>query len=46
MLGGILVLFGLYVMIMGLRSGEKITVHCSLRALIVLSLFHWSRLGF
>ena len=37
-LGGILVLFGLYVMIMGLRSGEKITVHCSLRALIVLSL--------
>jgi Tripartite tricarboxylate transporter TctB family len=37
-LGGILVLFGLYVMIMGLRSGEKITVQCSLRALIVLSL--------
>ncbi|HEX4990470.1 MAG TPA: tripartite tricarboxylate transporter TctB family protein, partial [Candidatus Binatia bacterium] len=28
-LGGILVLFGLYVMIMGLRSGEKITVQCS-----------------
>jgi hypothetical protein len=37
-LGGILVLFGLYVMIMGLRSGEKITVHCSIRALIVLPL--------
>jgi hypothetical protein len=38
MLGGILVLFGIYVLIIGLRSGEKITVHCSLRALIVLSL--------
>ncbi len=38
MLGGILVLFGVYVMVMGLRSGEKITVHCSLRALIVLPL--------
>jgi hypothetical protein len=37
-LGGILVLFGLYVMIIGLRRGEKITVHCSLRALIVVSL--------
>ena len=38
MLGGILVLFGIYVMIVGLRKGEKIAVHCSLRALIVLSL--------
>jgi putative tricarboxylic transport membrane protein len=38
MLGAILVLFGLYVMIMGLRSGEKIAVQCSLRALIVLPL--------
>jgi hypothetical protein len=37
-LGGILVLFGLYVMGAGLRTHEKITVHCSLRALIVLSL--------
>ena len=37
-LGGILVLFGLYVMIIGLRTGEKIAVHCSLRALIVLPL--------
>jgi len=35
MLGGILVLFGIYVMIVGLRKGEKIAVHCSLRALIV-----------
>ena len=38
MLGAILVLFGIYVMIVGLRRGEKITVHCSTRALIVLSL--------
>jgi Tripartite tricarboxylate transporter TctB family len=38
MLGGILALFGIYVMILGLRSGEKITVHCSTRALIVLPL--------
>ena len=38
MLGGILVLFGIYVMIVGLRKGEKIAVHCSLRALIVLPL--------
>jgi hypothetical protein len=38
MLGGILVLFGLYVMIVGLRRGEKIALHCSLRALIVLPL--------
>lgn len=37
-LGGILVLFGIYVMVMGLRSGEKIQLHCSLRALIVLPL--------
>jgi hypothetical protein len=38
MLGGILVLFGLYVMIIGLRRGEKIALHCSLRSLIVLPL--------
>jgi hypothetical protein len=38
MLGGILVLFGIYVMVMGLRTGEKITVRCSLRALVVLPL--------
>lgn len=38
MLGAILVLFGLYVMVTGLRTGEKIEVHCSHRALIVLPL--------
>jgi Tripartite tricarboxylate transporter TctB family len=38
MLGGILVLFGIYVMIVGLRKGEKIAVHCSLRAVIALPL--------
>jgi hypothetical protein len=38
MLGGILVLFGIYVMVMGLRSGDKIQSRCSLRALIVLPL--------
>ena len=38
LLGGILILFGLYVMAIGLRTGEKITVHCSLRALILLPL--------
>ena len=38
MLGGILVLFGIYIMIVGLRTGEKITVHCSKRSLILLSL--------
>ena len=38
MLGGILVLFGIYIMIVGLRTGEKITVPCSKRSLIVLSL--------
>ena len=37
-LGGILVLFGVYVMIVGLRKGEKIAVRCSLRAVIVLPL--------
>ena len=37
-LGGILVLFGIYVMIVGLRKREKIAVHCSLRAVIVLAL--------
>jgi hypothetical protein len=36
LLGGILALFGTYVLIIGLRRGEKITVHCSTRALIVL----------
>ena len=38
MLGVILVLFGTYVTANGLRTGEKIALHCSLRALIVLSL--------
>jgi Tripartite tricarboxylate transporter TctB family len=38
LLGGILALFGLYVMIIGLRKGERITAHCSPRALIVLPL--------
>ena len=37
-LGAILVLFGIYVMIIGLRAGEAITVNCSTRALIVLPL--------
>jgi hypothetical protein len=37
-LGGLLVLFGVYVMLTGLRAGETITVNCSIRALIVLSL--------
>ena len=37
-LGGILVLFGSYVMIIGLRAAERIAVCCSLRSLIVLSL--------
>jgi hypothetical protein len=37
-LGAILVLFGIYVMIIGLRGGETITVRCSIRALIVLPL--------
>ena len=36
MLGGILALFGIYVLIIGLRRGEKIALHCSTRALIVL----------
>jgi hypothetical protein len=36
LLGGILALFGTYVLIIGLRRGEKIAVHCSTRALIVL----------
>ena len=35
-LGAILALFGLYVTATGLRTGEKIAVQCSLRALIVL----------
>ena len=38
MLGGILVLFGIYVMVMGLRSNEKIQGSWSLRSLIVLPL--------
>ena len=38
MLGGILILFGIYVTAIGLRRGKKIAVHCSLRALIVLPL--------
>ncbi len=38
LLGGILILFGSYVMVVGLLSGEKIEGHCSLRALIVLPL--------
>ena len=37
-LGGILVLFGLYVMVRGLRSNEKIQGNWSVRALIVLPL--------
>jgi putative tricarboxylic transport membrane protein len=37
MLGAILVLFGIYVTANGMRTGEKIAVHCSLRASIVLS---------
>ena len=37
MLGGIVTLFGIYVMISGLRRAEKITLHCSARALIVLT---------
>jgi hypothetical protein len=36
MLGGLLVLFGIYVTLIGLRSNVKIEAHCSLRALIVL----------
>ena len=31
-------MFGIYVMIIGLRAGEKIEVHCSTRSLIALSL--------
>lgn len=37
-LGGILVLFGIYIMLMGLRRNEKIQGRWSLRALIVLPL--------
>jgi hypothetical protein len=37
-LGGILVLFGIYIMIIGLHRCEKFPGHCSLRALIVLPL--------
>jgi hypothetical protein len=38
LLGGILALFGIYVLIIGVRRDDKITVHCSTRALIVLPL--------
>jgi putative tricarboxylic transport membrane protein len=37
-LGGILVLFGLYLLVTGLRAGEKITGSWSLRAMIALPL--------
>ena len=37
-LGGVLVLFGLYVLAQGLRSNDRIAGHWSLRALIVLPL--------
>jgi hypothetical protein len=37
-LGGILMFFGIYVLIMGLGSNEKITAKWSIRALIVLPL--------
>jgi hypothetical protein len=37
-LGGILFLFGIYVMVRGLRSNEKIEGNWSIRALIVLPL--------
>jgi hypothetical protein len=38
LLGGILALFGIYVIVIGLRKGEKITVQCSTRALALLPL--------
>jgi len=38
LLGGILVAFGVYVMVRGLRSGEKIRGNWSLRALVILPL--------
>jgi len=38
MLGGILILFGISVMVMGLRSNEKIQGRSSLRALVMLPL--------
>ena len=37
-LGGLLILFGLYLVVAGLRSGEKIEGSWSLRALIILPL--------
>jgi uncharacterized membrane protein len=37
-LGGVLILFGIYVMIKGLRSNEKIQGKWSIRALVVLPL--------
>jgi hypothetical protein len=38
MLGGLLILFGIYIMAVGLRRNEKIQGHYSLRALILLPL--------
>ncbi len=38
MLGGILILFGIYVLVLGLRKNEKIQGRRSLRAVIVLPL--------
>jgi hypothetical protein len=38
LLGGILILFGIYIMVSGLRSNEKIKSSWSVRALIVLCL--------
>ena len=37
-LGGMLVLFGIYILAMGLRSGEKLQSSWSLRALFILPL--------
>lgn len=38
MLGGILIAFGICIMAVGLRSGEKIRGHLSLRAIVLLPL--------
>ena len=51
-LGGILILFGIYILAMGLRSSERLQASWSLRALIILPLslvlFGWlmERAGF
>ena len=37
-LGGLLILFGIYILVMGLRRKEKLRGHYSLRALILLPL--------